>query len=162
MYKSRDSFTSFLWFAPVRMNVGASHGIKTACTRSVHTQWFAFSGENKHSQSFRTHFWKPTGVICRTVNGIPRGKKLYLIGRRQLLLGIGSNLGNWSHLRLKPVQTPPVQAGANHGKPVNGLSDCPYWVLPYSSLSNAKMHRSIEHYNVADQERVAGITPLTV
>jgi len=46
-------------------------------------------------------------------------ENLYLIGRRRLLPGTGSNHGNWSHFRFEPVQTSLVWTIANNGKSVN-------------------------------------------
>jgi len=43
-------------------------------------------------------FWKRTRVICRTVNA----QSLYLVGRRQLLPGIGSKHGSWFRFRFEP------------------------------------------------------------
>jgi len=63
-------------------------------------------------------FWKHAGVICRTVNSIPWKIYIWSVKDMQLLPEIGSNHGNWSHLRFEPVRTPLVRTGANHGKPV--------------------------------------------
>jgi len=62
------------------------------------------------------------GLILETYrSNLQNGKQysaenVYLIGRRQLLLGTGSNHRNWSHFRFEPVRTPPVRTGENHGK----------------------------------------------
>ena len=66
-----------------------------------------------------TNIRSRSGLILETYSGNLRNGKqysaenLYLISRRQILPGIGSNHASWSHFRFAPVRTPPVRTGAN-------------------------------------------------
>jgi len=79
------------------------------------------------------------GLILETYrSNLKNGKQystenLYLIGRRQLLPGTGSNHGDWSHFRFEPMRTPPVRTGANHGKPVIERLRCERYAKPVYS-----------------------------